>query len=119
MSMNDLALAGHTSEFSEERDGGVIFRHDLVSKPSPLTFSSQAMRTIIQLDDALTLRLDVWATAQNLTRSDAVNLAITQMLQHAVPEPGRGFGVWAQGRPVLPERDGLVLQQALRDEWPA
>ncbi len=43
------------------------------------------MRTIIQLDDALTLRLDVWATAQNLTRSDAVNLAITQMLQHAVP----------------------------------
>lgn len=34
---------------------------------------------------------------------------------------GTGFGLWAQdnvpGSKVPPERDGLLLQRALRDEW--
>jgi predicted transcriptional regulator len=77
------------------------------------------MRTIIELEDSQASRLDAWARSQSLSRAEAVRRAVTQMLERSVPEAGTGFGLWTQGQPVPPERDGLALQQALREEWPA
>ena len=76
------------------------------------------MRTIIEFDDDLASRLDAWAKAQRLSRAEAVRRAVAQLLERAAPKPGSGFGLWAQGKAVPPERDGLALQQAMRDEWP-
>ena len=80
------------------------------------------MRTIIELDDAQVSRLDEWAKAAKVSRAEAVRRAVKQMLERATSPQGTGFGVWAQNRvsgiAVPPELDGLVLQRALRDEWP-
>jgi hypothetical protein len=47
-----------------------------------------------------------------------VRRAVNLMLERVTPPQATGFGLWAQGQAVPPERDGLVLQRALRDEWP-
>ena len=47
--------------------------------------------------------------------------AVNQMQELEAAPRGTGFGLWAQdnvpGSKVPPERDGLLLQRALRDEW--
>ena len=84
--------------------------------------SSFIMRTIIELDDAQVSRLDDWAKTEKVSRAEAVRRAVKQMLERASAPQGTGFGLWAQnsvlGGCVPPERDGLVLQRAMRDEWP-
>ena len=78
------------------------------------------MRTIIELEESQASRLDAWAKSQRLSRAEAVRRAVAQLLERAAPKPGSagtGFGLWAQGQAVPPERDGLTLQQALREEW--
>ena len=77
------------------------------------------MRTHIELDDNQASRLDACATAEKVSRAEAVRRAVNLMLEKAVPQQGTGFGLWAQGCSVPPERDGLALQQAMRNEWPA
>jgi Ribbon-helix-helix protein, copG family len=76
------------------------------------------MRTIIDLEDSQASRLDAWAKAAKVSRAEAVRRAVNQMLEQAAAPQGTGFGLWAQGTSVPPERDGVVLQRALRDEWP-
>jgi Ribbon-helix-helix protein, copG family len=76
------------------------------------------MRTIIDLEDSQVSRLDAWAKAEKISRAEAVRRAVNLMLERATPPQGTGFGLWAQGKAVTAERDGLVLQRALRDEWP-
>lgn len=76
------------------------------------------MRTIIDLEDAQVNRLDLWAKAEKVSRAEAVRRAVKQMLERATAPQGTGFGLWAQGGSVPLERDGLVLQRAMRDEWP-
>lgn len=76
------------------------------------------MRTIIDLEDAQAHRLDAWAKAAKVSRAEAVRRAVNQMLERSAAPQGTGFGLWAQGTSVPPERDGLVLQRALRSEWP-
>ena len=80
------------------------------------------MRTIIDLEDTQVERLDAWAKAQKVSRAEAVRRAVNLMLERAAAPQGTGFGLWAQGdtagKGVLPERDGLVLQRKMRDEWP-
>lgn len=77
------------------------------------------MRTIIDLEDSQASRLDEWAKTEKISRAEAVRRAVNQMLERAAPSRGTGFGLWAQqGANVLPERDGLALQRAMRDEWP-
>ena len=80
------------------------------------------MRTIIDLDEAQVSRLDVWAKAEKVSRAEAVRRAVNQLLENTSAPQGTGFGLWAQnnglGSSVPPERDGLVLQRAMRDEWP-
>ena len=76
------------------------------------------MRTIIELEESQASRLDAWAKSQSLSRAEAVRRAVRLMLERTTPAVGSGFGLWAQGQRVPPERDGLALQQALRDEWP-
>lgn len=76
------------------------------------------MRTIIDLEATQLSRLDAWARAQKLSRAEAVRRAVSQLLERAAPPQGTGFGLWAQGQPVPPERDGLALARSLRDEWP-
>ena len=76
------------------------------------------MRTIIDLEDTQASRLDAWAKAEKVSRAEAVRRAVDQMLERAAAPQGTGFGLWAQGNGVPPERDGLALQRAMRDEWP-
>jgi predicted transcriptional regulator len=76
------------------------------------------MRTIIELADTQLRRLDAWAKAEKVSRAEAVRRAINQMLEQSAAPQGTGFGLWAQGASLAPERDGVVLQRALRDEWP-
>lgn len=80
------------------------------------------MRTIIDLENNQAIRLDAWAKAAKVSRAEAVRRAVNQMLERATAPQGTGFGLWAQGnaigKGVPPERDGLVLQRAMRDEWP-
>lgn len=79
------------------------------------------MRTIIDLEDSQARQLDAWAKAENISRAAAVRLAVNQMLERAAAPQGTGFGLWSQGnmpgKNVPPERDGLALQRALRNEW--
>lgn len=77
------------------------------------------MRTIIDLEDTQASRLDAWAKAEKVSRAEAVRRAVNLMLERATPPQGTGFGLWVQGGSVPPERDGLALQQAMRNEWPA
>lgn len=77
------------------------------------------MRTIIELEDSQASRLDAWAKAEKVSRAEAVRRAVNLMLEGASARRGTGFGLWAQGsNSLMPERDGLVLQQAMRNEWP-
>jgi len=76
------------------------------------------MRTIIDLEESQVNRLDAWAKAEKVSRAEAVRRAVNQMLERTAAPQGTGFGLWAQGSSIPPERDGLVLQRALRDEWP-
>ncbi len=80
------------------------------------------MRTIIDLEDAQASRLDAWAKAEKVSRAEAVRRAVNLMLERVAVPQGTGFGLWAQGdaigNGVPPERDGLVLQRTMRDEWP-
>ena len=76
------------------------------------------MRTIIDFADSQARRLDAWAKAEKISRAEAVRRAVNQMLERATPSRGTGFGLWAQGANLPPERDGLALQRAMRDEWP-
>ena len=76
------------------------------------------MRTIIALEDSQASRLDAWAKTEKISRAEAVRRAVNQLLERAMPSRGIGFGLWAQGADLPPERDGLVLERAMRDEWP-
>jgi hypothetical protein len=40
------------------------------------------------------------------------------LLSHTEIDATLGFGLWAQGQATEPEYDGLLMQQALREEWP-
>ncbi len=84
--------------------------------PSSFVYQLQIMRTIIELEASQVSRLDAWAKSQGLSRAEAVRRAVSQMLERATPQAGTGFGLWAQDQAVPPERDGLTLQRALRDE---
>ena len=75
------------------------------------------VRTIIELEESQASRLDAWAKSQKVSRAEAVRRAVAQMLERATPQAGTGFGLWAQGHAVPPERDGLALQRAMREEW--
>ena len=76
------------------------------------------MRTIIELEDSDAARLDAWAKSQKISRTEAVRRAVSQMLARTTPPQGSGFGLWANGQPILANRDGLALQRELREEWP-
>lgn len=80
------------------------------------------MRTIIDLEDTQINRLDAWAKAEKVSRAEAVRRAVNLMLERTAAPQGTGFGLWTQGdesgKGVPPERDGLILQRAMRDEWP-
>ena len=79
------------------------------------------MRTIIDLEDAQVNRLDAWAKAEKVSRAEAVRRAVNLMLERLATPKGTGCGLWVQsekpGYQVPPERDGLVLQRSMRDEW--
>ncbi len=76
------------------------------------------MKAVIDFDDSQAARLDAWAKASKVSRTEAVRRAVDQMLERSAPPAGTGFGLWAKAGVVSPDRDGLVLQQELRDEWP-
>lgn len=76
------------------------------------------MRTIIDLDEPRLRALDAWAAQEQISRAEAVRRALDALLARVAQPAGSGFGLWAQGGGVPPERDGLRLQQALREEWP-
>jgi Arc/MetJ-type ribon-helix-helix transcriptional regulator len=79
------------------------------------------MRTIVDIPSEQLSQLDLWADSERISRAEAVRRALAQLLEReAQPKSAAvlGFGLWAQGKPVPAEQDGLRIQQALRDEWP-
>jgi hypothetical protein len=80
------------------------------------------MRTIIDLDDQRLQVLDTWASENHISRAEAVRRAVDLLMERVNKPNGLGFGLWAQSSPpgqgIPPERDGLRLQQEMRDEWP-
>jgi hypothetical protein len=75
------------------------------------------LKVAIDFDDSQVARLDAWAKASKVSRTEAVRRAVDQMLERNAPPIGTGFGLWAKAA-VSPERDGLTLQKEQRDEWP-
>ena len=78
------------------------------------------MRTIIDIAPERVSELDAWAQAQNISRAEAVRRAVDLLIERVSKPKGLGFGIWTNQshKAIPPERDGLRLQQALRDEWP-
>jgi hypothetical protein len=76
------------------------------------------MRTIIDIPIERLKHLDRWASEHNISRAEAIRRAVADLLDRTGQAKNTGFGLWAQGEPIPAERDGLRLQQALRDEWP-
>ncbi|MDO8318741.1 hypothetical protein [Rhodoferax sp.] len=80
------------------------------------------MRTIIDIPNDRLLLLDQWASSCKISRAEAVRRAVGDFLDRMATPKDTGFGLWVQGKPELyqlpPERDGLRMQQAMREEWP-
>jgi metal-responsive CopG/Arc/MetJ family transcriptional regulator len=79
------------------------------------------MRTIVDIPHEQLTELDLWADSEHISRAEAVRRALAQLLERvAKPKTDitTGFGLWAQGKAIPAEQDGLRIQQALRDEWP-
>jgi metal-responsive CopG/Arc/MetJ family transcriptional regulator len=85
------------------------------------SFIKLAMRTIVDIPNEQLSQLDQWADRERISRAEAVRRALAQLLDR-VGQPkssaATGFGLWAQGKAITAEQDGLRIQQALRDEWP-
>ena len=80
------------------------------------------MRTIIDIPSDNLQSLDRWALSCKISRAEAVRRAVSDLLDRVARPTDTGFGLWLQGKPEgypLPlERDGLRMQQAMREEWP-
>ena len=76
------------------------------------------MRTIIELDQERLIALDAWAQSQEISRAEAIRRAVDVLIEQISSKSGEGFGLWTQAQAIPPERDGLRLQQELREEWP-
>jgi hypothetical protein len=80
------------------------------------------MRTIIDLPIDRLQSLDRWALSCKISRAEAVRRAVGDFLDRMAKPTDAGFGLWVQGKPegfqLPPERDGLRMQQAMREEWP-
>lgn len=80
------------------------------------------MRTIIDIPENRLQHLDQWASSCKISRAEAVRRAVNDFLDRITSPNGDGFGLWVQNKPkgyqLPPERDGLRMQQALREEWP-
>jgi hypothetical protein len=80
------------------------------------------MRTIIDIPSDRLQSLDRWALSCKISRAEAVRRAVGDFLDRVANPKDTGFGLWVQGKPegyqIPPERDGLRMQQAMREEWP-
>jgi metal-responsive CopG/Arc/MetJ family transcriptional regulator len=74
------------------------------------------MRTIVDIPAERLEHLDRWATAQKISRAEAIRRAVNDLLARAASPKNTGFGIWSQA--LTPERDGLAMQQSMREEWP-
>lgn len=84
---------------------------------------TNVMRTIIDIPADKLQNLDRWALSCKISRAEAVRRAVGEFLDRvANPTKESGFGLWVQDKPngyqIPPERDGLRMQQAMREEWP-
>lgn len=81
------------------------------------------MRTIVDIPSDRLQSLDRWASSCKISRAEAVRRAVDDFLDRVASPKDAGFGLWVQGKPdgyeLPPERDGLRMQQAMREEWPA
>jgi hypothetical protein len=80
------------------------------------------MRTIIDIPSDQLQSLDRWALSCKISRAEAVRRAVGDLLDRVATPKDTGFGLWLQDKPsgcqLPPERDGLRMQQDLREEWP-
>jgi len=80
------------------------------------------MRTIIDIPSDKLQSLDRWALSCKISRAEAVRRAVSDLLDRVASPTEIGFGLWVQGKAdgyqLPPERDGLLMQQAMREEWP-
>jgi hypothetical protein len=71
------------------------------------------MRTTIDIPSDQLQHLDELAEQNSNSRAEAVRRAVEERLARDA-----GFGLWSHGIPPDAGRDGLRLQQTLREEWP-
>jgi predicted transcriptional regulator len=80
------------------------------------------MRTIVDIPNDSLQKLDHWATACKVSRAEAVRRAISDFIERTALPKDAGFGLWTKNQPggykLQPERDGLLMQLSLREEWP-
>jgi predicted transcriptional regulator len=80
------------------------------------------MRTIVDIPNDSLQKLDHWATACKVSRAEAVRRAISDFIERTALPKDAGFGLWTKNQPggykLPPERDGLLMQLSLREEWP-
>lgn len=80
------------------------------------------MRTIVDIPPERLQHLDRWAQSCKISRAEAVRRAVAELLDRVASPKEVGFGLWVQdkssGYQLPPERDGLRMQQAMREEWP-
>jgi predicted transcriptional regulator len=80
------------------------------------------MRTIVDIPNDSLQKLDHWATACKVSRAEAVRRAISDFIERTALPKDAGFGLWTKnqqgGYKLPPERDGLLMQLSLREEWP-
>jgi predicted transcriptional regulator len=74
------------------------------------------MRTLVDLPKTMVDALDALAAEAGQSRAALVRKAVAEMLAaQRSTDIGDGFGLWRAE--ATPERDGLLLQRRLRDEW--
>lgn len=71
------------------------------------------MRTIVDLPDAQIAALAALEAKRRTSRTQLVREAVAQFIKTQAPDDS-AFGAWQRATSV---RDGMVVQQELRDEW--
>ena len=76
------------------------------------------MRTIIDLQEEQVALLAEECSKKGVSRASVIRDAVAQYLCNR-PESSieKAFGILSQGKPASKLKDGLLIQDELRDEW--
>jgi predicted transcriptional regulator len=77
------------------------------------------MRMIVDIPQEIIARLNDWAEREQVSRAEIVRRALTKAVneQDTPKDFSKYFGAWAAFGPDEVPKDGLTLQQLLREGW--